>query len=414
MKNLFYTLILLQIISIETFPQWNVNLPTDIVLLQSVFFKDSVMGWAAGSDILLTTDGGENWNIIGTNYSTFNSIYFVNLLYGWAVNDYGNILHSTDGGNNWLLQNSGTTSPLKSIFFKDSLNGFITMVNGIILRTSNSGFSWDSIHVGQPVSLLSINFVDQNNGWVVGSYGTILRTTNGGNDWIKQNSGTQRPLVSVCFIDLNYGWIVGNYGTILHTTDSGNSWLLQQSPLPYRDFESCQFIDKNKGWIVGEHGAILYTTNGGEDWIDISFSCLNTNHHQSVFFLDQFNGWVVGYGRDNFSNYQASILHTQTGGITFIDDKNNIDKVKGFELYQNYPNPFNPSTKIQFVINKRELVSLKVHDLLGNEIDVLVNEEKDPGIYEVEFNAKDLSSGVYFFKMKAGNFSKTKKILLMK
>jgi len=185
-------------------------------------------------------------------------------------------------------------------------------------------------------------------------------------------------------------------------------WFQQNSSVTV-NLNSSSFVNQNIGWVVGDSGTILYTSDGGINWEGQTISYANPL--LSVSFCDEFNGWVVGYGRDNFSNYQASILHTQTGGITFIDD---IDKVKGFELYQNYPNPFNPSTKIQFVINKRELVSLKVHDLLGNEIDVLVNEEKDPGIYEVEFNAKDLSSGVYFFKMKAGNFSKTKKILLMK
>jgi oligosaccharide reducing-end xylanase len=83
-------------------------------------------------------------------------------------------------------------------------------------------------------------------------------------------------------------------------------------------------------------------------------------------------------------------------------------------LMQNYPNPFNPKTKINYTIKKESYVTIKVYDLYGREIVVLVNEEKSPGNYEVEFNGSNLSSGVYFYKIRAGNFINTKKLILMK
>jgi hypothetical protein len=85
-----------------------------------------------------------------------------------------------------------------------------------------------------------------------------------------------------------------------------------------------------------------------------------------------------------------------------------------FQLFQNYPNPFNPATKIQYSISKTSFVSLKIHDILGREIQNLVNEEKLPGSYEVIFNGSTLGSGVYFYKLTAGKFSQTKKLLLIK
>ena len=96
---------------------------------------------------------------------------------------------------------------------------------------------------------------------------------------------------------------------------------------------------------------------------------------------------------------------------------------KEFVLYQNYPNPFNPTTKIKYTIpqsviaretKQSHLVSLKVYDILGNEVATLVNEEKPAGSYEVEFSAIDLPSGIYFYQMKAGSFVKTKKMVLIK
>jgi outer membrane protein assembly factor BamB len=100
------------------------------------------------------------------------------------------------------------------------------------------------------------------------------------------------------------------------------------------------------------------------------------------------------------------------------------NEINSFLLEQNYPNPFNPITKIEYRIPNSEFVSLKVYDILGNEIATLVNEEKSAGEYEVEFSAKggsasggnayDLPSGIYFYQLKAGGFIETKKMILMK
>ena len=105
-----------------------------------------------------------------------------------------------------------------------------------------------------------------------------------------------------------------------------------------------------------------------------------------------------------------------------VDDDNEVPKE--FSLSQNYPNPFNPTTNIGFRIAKFGFVSLKVFDVLGREVATLVNEEKQPGVYEVEFsaeggsayggNASDLASGIYFYSIKAGDFSSTRKLILLK
>ncbi|MFZ2323910.1 MAG: carboxypeptidase regulatory-like domain-containing protein [Ignavibacteriaceae bacterium] len=85
-----------------------------------------------------------------------------------------------------------------------------------------------------------------------------------------------------------------------------------------------------------------------------------------------------------------------------------------FKLFQNYPNPFNPATNIQFSIPQQSFVTLKVYDILGREVETLVNEQKTAGKYEVNFNASYLSSGVYFYSIKAGDFIQTRKMVLMK
>jgi hypothetical protein len=105
------------------------------------------------------------------------------------------------------------------------------------------------------------------------------------------------------------------------------------------------------------------------------------------------------------SNFDYNILTVEEENNLIVDD---------FMLYQNYPNPFNPNTTINYQIPHQEFATIKVYDILGNEIAVLVNEEKPSGNFEVEFNASSLPSGVYFYQLKAGSYIETKKMILLK
>ncbi len=98
--------------------------------------------------------------------------------------------------------------------------------------------------------------------------------------------------------------------------------------------------------------------------------------------------------------------------ITDIEEDRQI--ALNFKLLQNYPNPFNPTTTISYVLSNSGFVQLKLYDMLGSEVAVLVNKEQLPGNYKVEFNAPNLSSGIYFYKLQSGNFSMTKKLILLK
>ena len=85
-----------------------------------------------------------------------------------------------------------------------------------------------------------------------------------------------------------------------------------------------------------------------------------------------------------------------------------------FRLYQNYPNPFNSISVIRYELPEKQIVSLKVYDLLGQDVETLVNTEQTVGVYQIQFDASTLSSGIYFYKLQAGNFVSTKKMILLK
>ena len=127
--------------------------------------------------------------------------------------------------------------------------------------------------------------------------------------------------------------------------------------------------------------------------------------HMRPKFASARVGWSAGVN-DSVYKWDSNLLVTgvkQTNGIA-----------QGFRLEQNYPNPFNPSTRIGFQIIDYGLVSLKVFDVLGREVRTLVNERLQPGSYETTFDATGLASGVYFYRLQAGELVQTKRLMLLR
>ena len=170
----------------------------------------------------------------------------------------------------------------------------------------------------------------------------------------------------------------------------------------------------NQGFAIERKQVFSQQSSAGnEEWNAIGFVNGNgtTTESQSYSFVDK-----------NISSgiYKYRLKQIDYDGT--FDYSNEIEveiTPSEFALEQNYPNPFNPSTSIQYTIGSKQFVQLKVYDVLGNEIATLVNEEKPAGSYVVEFNvAQDsrpaIASGIYFYKLQAGRFVETKKMILIK
>ena len=115
-----------------------------------------------------------------------------------------------------------------------------------------------------------------------------------------------------------------------------------------------------------------------------------------------------------YAGFWTTMLAVLFDYVVITSAEDEISLPISYRLFQNYPNPFNPSTTIKYSIPKLSFVTIKIYDVLGSEVATLVNEEKPVGTYELNWNAANLPSGVYFYQLKAGSFVQTKKMLLLK
>lgn len=262
-----------------------------------------------------------------------------------------------------------------------------------IAQNSNTNFDF-----------LGVSFADANHGIAVGFNGIIKNTTDGGNTWNDhsyQISGNW--LYRVSYPVLNYAYIAGDNGIVLKTTDSGNSWTNVQDINNSLRLFGIAFTDSNKGYAAGEAGTVLKTTDGGNSWT--SQTTVSTNNLRGISFSDINNVTVIGDW--------GTIMRTKTGGATFVEDKFSY-LIKGYQLFQNYHNPFNPTTAISYQLSAFSHVTLKVYDILGREVQTLVNEYEQAGKYTIRFDASKMAGGVYYYKLQAGNFNDVKKLVLLK
>jgi photosystem II stability/assembly factor-like uncharacterized protein len=377
-------------------------------LLLDVYFNDPNTGWVVGitNTILNTTDGGDNW--VDQNPApsvNYYSVYFTDALTGHAVGatvgGSGRIRHTTDGGTNWDPISASNAYSLWSVFFiNDSIGwiaggrepGFNIDPIRTIHYTVDGGYNWSNqFYQYDSLPLHDIHFMDSNTGCAVGEHGTIFWTTDGGSNWIQKTSGTVRHLWGVHLLDANTAWAVGIQGTVLYTTNGGDTWTAERADTMY-GFGKVYFTDANNGWISGgdnDNGIVLHTTDGGGTW-STQYTGAATSL-MSVHFTDADTGWAVGN--------LGTIMHTTTGSTGIIEDKNFVEVPAELTLAQNKPNPFSQTTEIRFSIPKREHVTLKVYNIIGQDVATLVDNKLEVGEYRVNFNARNLPNGIYLYRL---------------
>jgi photosystem II stability/assembly factor-like uncharacterized protein len=432
-RRIHYIIIVfaLQMFHVNLYSQgtWeSVESPTN-QFLTSVYFADSLYGWAVGDSgtIIHSNDGGINW--VFQNSETENKlvdVFFLNRNLGWASSwntssiPFGTIiLNTTDGGQNWIGKTYRDDNLfMQTILFTDSLNGWMVGKPHALVKTTNAGLSWEKAEIDTSLfaffPVLNITFYNSNYGYACGGAidgaGVVWSTTNGGDNWfaIDPSDAPPDPINQVhTFDSLNVIGIGGDrevFGVgVIRTSDGGSFW--EYEDIGMLGFGlTLDFRTENEAWsALGGQQNFIYSLDSGTTWIQIPTP--DSSEIFDVIFPDSLHGFAVGRG--------GAILKYKPPIVDAVNDYFGVTP-ESFELFQNYPNPFNPTTILKFSIPKRNYVDLKVYDILGNEVASLVNEEKLPGEYQIEFSVTDLPSSVYFYRLQIEEYIETKKMLLVK
>lgn len=377
---------------------------------------------------------------------SISNIKFVDVNTGYAVSGYGqgDILKTTNSGETWVSQVSTYTLPLYGISFIDAQTGYLAgSIN--IKKTTNGGTNWVDVYTSTTNEIFGdVFFTNVNTGYAVGSYSKVLKTTNAGVTWSPSTiPGGGTFASSVFFVNDNIGYIVGDDADAFKTTNAGANWLPMNVNTGFINNNTVFFDDMNTGYISTGDG-IYKTTNGGDVWTPLNTPGGGYNNVQFrgnygyaiggsgkiIKTIDGGNTWIVQptvTENSLYALYFNSDDYVYAGGLLGCMIKtipmellmtpvsgNSNEVPKKYFLQQNYPNPFNPTTTIKFGITKTGFVSVKVYDITGRLISELVNNNFNPGSYEVKWDGSGFSSGVYFYTITTNEFTETRKMILTK
>ena len=366
--------------------------------LKSITFINESTGFAVGGDMygavfLKTTNTGNLWTSIGggTNYSN-TCIYAVNEQTWFLGTSDGKLSRTTNAGVNWqaiLI----TLGPVNMIYFTDANTGFFTN-SSALYRTTNGGTNWSA-----GTYSYNLSFVNPTTGFGGNANGFINKTTDAGATWTSTSTGLTGSITWVTFLNPLTGYAV-NGKNIIKTTNGGSNWTSVYFNTNYT-LSRVKFYDDNTGYASGTYGVVLKTTNAGATWINELVPC---NYTIADLFVTSENKPFI------CANSMSILMPANT--LTGIG--NNAVILENYLLEQNFPNPFNPTTIIKYNLPNSNIVTLKVFDVNGKEIETLVNEAQTAGSYSVNFNAAYFPSGVYFYTLSAGEFKETRKMILIK
>jgi photosystem II stability/assembly factor-like uncharacterized protein len=424
---------------------WNFSqLPDSISSIRDINIINPNLYYSAGSFIVNVLDN--NFSSTNPNPFTDNSI----LLYSLGLTSKGAFLNSTDKGISWKSYGvlPSNVNYFTSLSFLNSQYGFAACDIGNpnttagILKTTNGGSTWTLLPIPANIFwLVSIHLVDSLNIISVGTRftnlpnqiytGIILKTTNGGSNWTEIAFPDVNGFNSVHFLNTSTGFAVGNgnptetykmKGTIYKTMNGGDSWLKLNTSLSDTSFlNSVKFLPDGTGIIQGgkykivppedilrEYIYVLKSSDFGSNWI---MSKVATGNYvgNKIDMINSTKYYLCGYNTSS----QGLIYYTANGGGTSINNNSN-EVPSNFELLQNYPNPFNPNTKISYKLQVSSYITLIVYDINGKLIKEFINGKQNAGEYTYEFDGSGLPSGIYFYRLQAGNIKDTKKMVLLK
>ncbi|MBI5402958.1 MAG: T9SS type A sorting domain-containing protein [Ignavibacteriae bacterium] len=409
--------------------------------------------------------------------STNNEFPFVSIKFGNSNTGYllsskttkydtnSFIYKTTNGGNNWVTLSvpQYMNMFLLGLDFINAYTGYVIgwnywlSINNHIFKTTDGGVTWSDIE-GPQISCYTIHtaikFFNEQTGYLAGRYGIFGKTTNGGLNWFTFDT-VYSDIKDIFFINDNTGFFTCSNSKVYKTTDGGATItfniLSDTTPAHFNyGLNKIKFANSLTGYITSDRinpyqSAIFKTTNGGISWKSILVlpeywyaKALELTNDSTIYvgleggeIIKSTNcGWTwismilpsTNFGQNficflnkntGFSNVAERLYRTTNSGV-FINNIS-VETPSGFELFQNYPNPFNSTTIIKYNVPKSALITLKIFDILGREIYILVNERQKAGTYEAGYKLFNLSSGIYLYSLYSdGEIKDTKKFIVSK
>jgi photosystem II stability/assembly factor-like uncharacterized protein len=378
-----------------------------------------------GNRVYVSRDRAETWTQISTTslgsnaHSFYVSPIDTNIWMCAIQSAPCKVIRTTDYGTTWStilsLNFSNYGTPLEMDQNNPSVYYFAPDGGGFYKSTDN-GASFTEISGNYPfrspcdimVMYDSSNVMFVADGVTGSGLGDIFKSVNGGVNWARvftNASSSEIPALCNSVFDRTTMYATNwPSGDIYRTTNYGDTWsFLRTNSASGWAADICRedptFI------ITGSYGGSTFlSTNAGANFLT---SSIGGGAGAGQIALDR--GYVVDMRTGSIQKLTANY-----NVLTSVNE-NIISSVPNkFNLYQNYPNPFNPSTTIKFDIPSGGFVSLKIFDVLGREVAAPVNEYRNPGTYEVNYNASSLSSGMYFYRLQYGGYSEIKKLTLVK
>lgn len=386
-----------------------------------------------------TQDNGTPRTLTG-NQSDWTSIYGGDGFYVlvdptnpnriYAESQNGGLGYSTNGGTSFLGGTNGIgASDRKNWSTPIAMDWShpLTLYTGThrAYRTKNGMQSWTAIsgdltrgnggRIGT-ISTIDVATTDSNVAYVGTDDGKVQVTTNGGTTWNDVTGSLPTRWVTrvtvdpdsanVCYVTISGYLEYASQAHIYKTTNYGQAWAAIGGNLPNIPLNDV-IVDpaaRPRLYVASDAG-VLYSTNNGATWQVLGTGLPTVPVHDLTLHSPTRKLVAFTHGRSAWALDLTSITGIASGGA---------EVPKTMELYQNYPNPFNPSTNIRFSISTQQFVSLRVFDVLGKEVASLVNEKLESGSHIRAFDASNIPSGVYFYRLEVGRSSAVKKLTVLK
>ena len=403
---------------------WSPQISGTTSILNSVKAVSPMVAWVCGynSTVRRTTDGGSTWinanpnpAMIPGNVETIEAIDAMN---SWCATSPGAntfIYKTTNGGTIWTQVYANTSGFINGIRMVSSTAGYAfgSPVNSSfmwnVLVTTDGGTTWTPLPTRPQ-----------------GTAGSVYRSTNGGVNWTSAPTPGINSYVQALHFNSQTGLGLASSISMVKSTNGGVSYSVLTVP-GAGNISGIEGAGNDLWFVRGEN--IYRSTNAGDNWAvehntGITMLAMNFVNNSISGCIE---GWAVGY-----AGTIVKII-----GLTVGTANNQNALPETYKLSQNYPNPFNPSTRIDYSIplskgvsngqgitpplkeaglsaEGRGMVKLTVTDILGRQIAVLVNEYNPAGSYSVNFDATNIPSGIYFYKLEAEDFKAVKKMVVMK